>query len=213
MMLMALLLLIILLLLMLLMFLLLFVSLLLLMLLSLLMCAGQRPNAKGSYPRKTQRRCTAYATDFMLLFLISDIATARQTMSKISVAENRGLTPDVLADNKQNSESYWLHEQDILCDVVRQMEQRCKDQENHKELYDYCHPLNGTSRALAYANVFMTIAPGEWMFPVHYPLFYNWKCPKAHAHPRDLEHVAGLFTLHIYNVLMCALRSLFAPND
>ena len=177
------------------------------------MTEGQRPSAKGSYLRKVQSLCMAYATDFMLLFLISDIATARQTMAKISVAENRGLTPDVRADNKQNGESYWLHEQDILCDVVRQMGLRCEDQLHHRELYDYCHPFNGTPRSLSFPNVFMTIAPGKWVSPSHYAIFQRWKRPKGYTNPKDLHHVAGLFTLRIYNVLMCALRSLFVPDD
>jgi len=175
---------------------------------------AQRPSAKGSYLRKCMSQCAAYATDFMLLFLISDVATARQTMSKISTAENRGLTPDVLADNKQNSESYWLHEQDILCDVVRQMALRCQDRENHRELWEFCHdPLAREPRSLAYPNVFITVAPGEWIFPIHNPLFHRWKHPMGFDNPRDLSHVVGPLTLHIYNVLMTVMRSLFQENE
>ncbi len=39
-------------------------------------------------------------------------------MAVITLAENRGLSPEVLADNRQRSESFWRHEQDYLCDVV-----------------------------------------------------------------------------------------------
>ena len=78
-------------------------------------------------------------TDFMLLFLIYDIATARQTLGKIATAENKGLSPGILADNKQNSESFWRHEQDILSDVVRQMEKKCTGKDNYPVLWDYCN--------------------------------------------------------------------------
>ena len=54
---------------------------------------------------------------------------------------------------------------------------------------------------MAYPNVFITIAPAEWRFPLHYGLFQHWKHGEAYQHPQDLSKVQGLLTLHIHNVL------------
>jgi len=174
---------------------------------------SQRPNAKTSYLRKCLSMCTAYMTDFMLLFLIYDIATARQTLGKIATAENKGLSPDILADNKQNSESFWRHEQDILSDVVRQMEKKCTDKDNYPVLWDYCNsPLLHTPRSLAFPNVFITIAPAEWTFLLNNPLFHRYKYAGDWTNPADLGDVQGPMALHIYNVLMTIMKGLLAKN-
>ena len=91
-------------------------------------------------------------------------------MGKIALAEERKLTPDVMSDNKSSSESFWRHEQDILCDVVRGMAEKCEDRVNHSELYEYSHDPFHVGRSLAFPNVFITIAPGEWSLLLHNPL-------------------------------------------
>ena len=78
---------------------------------------------------------------------------------------------------------------------VRQMERRCEDADKYPELWAYCHA--GQPRALAYPNVFITIAPAEWVFPIHFPLFHAWKKPAdCPTHPRNLSDLQGPLTLH-----------------
>ena len=88
-------------------------------------------------------------------------------MVKLTVAEQKGLSPECVADNSQHSASYWQHEQEYLCNIVRQMAYRCQDRAKYPELYQYCNALNGDFRKLAYPNVCITVAPAEWMFPPH----------------------------------------------
>ena len=88
---------------------------------------SQLPNMKASYLRKCLSRCASYNTDPKLLFLIYDIATCRGSMATITWAEQRGLSPECLADNRQRSEGFWRHEQGYTCDMVRQMAARCDD--------------------------------------------------------------------------------------
>ena len=92
------------------------------------------------------------------------------------------------------------------------MERRCEDADNYPELWAYCHA--GQPRALAYPNVFITIAPAEWEFPLHIPLFHAWKKPVDFpTNPRDLSDVQGPLTLHIYNVLMAVVTQLLGSDE
>ena len=68
-------------------------------------------------------------------------------------------------------------------------------------------------KPLHYPNVFITIAPAEWLFPLFAPIFHGYKHPVEHKHPRDLSEVQGLLTLHIYNVLSSVMALLLGPND
>ena len=95
---------------------------------------------------------------------------------------------------------------------VRQMERRCEDADKYPELWAYCHA--GQPRALAYPNVFITIAPAEWVFPIHFPLFHAWKKPAdCPTHPRNLSDLQGPLTLHIYNVLMAVVTQLLSADE
>ena len=173
---------------------------------------AQRPQPKASYLRKCLSPCAAYHQDLMLIFLLYDIGTARQIMGTIALAEQRKLTPDVLMDNKSSSESYWRHEQDILCDVVRGMAERCEDQAKEPELYAYNHDSLHPGRSLAFPNLFITIAPGEWSFLLHNPLFQRFKCARDGGVKR-LTDITGPLALHIYNVLMSVMKQLFQERN
>ena len=54
----------------------------------------------------------------MLVFLLYDIAMARQISAGLSVSERKGLGADIIEGNKHYSESYWRHEQDINADMA-----------------------------------------------------------------------------------------------
>ena len=87
--------------------------------------------------------CVGYNTDPLLIFLIHDISLARSTIMTLQLAEQRGLTADTLADCSQISDSYWEHEQDYLCDIVRQMAKRCAEPGDDQHLLAYCSQAQG----------------------------------------------------------------------
>ena len=94
---------------------------------------------------------------------------ANNTTHHLYVAEERGFSAEIATDHYQDSESYWRHEQDIGCDMVRQMAHHCamgdkSDEPMPQKIYDYCH--NGIrEESLAFPNYFITVAPAEWLFP------------------------------------------------
>ena len=91
------------------------------------------------------------------------------------------------------------------------MAARCQDVVNYPELHGYCNI--GRPRSLAFPNVFITIAPAEWVFPLHRELFQRYKRPDGHVHPRDLIDVQALLTLHVSNVLQAVVPQLLATSS
>ena len=61
-----------------------------------------------------------------IAFFLYDCILARGILSKFTVADSKGVTPDVTADNSVISDSYWRHEQDITADLIRQMDRLCR---------------------------------------------------------------------------------------
>ena len=83
-------------------------------------------------------------------------------MKTITLAVQRGLSPQCFADNRQTFESFWRHEQDSTSDMVRQMSARRKDPDYAGgALYNFFNPPNGVYKPLHYLNVFITIALAE----------------------------------------------------
>ena len=87
---------------------------------------SQHYSGKQSYIRKLLSRCKAYEQEVGLIFYLHDVFFARMLLSKMTVADNHGVTPDITADSSIQSESYWRHEQDIIADIVRQMYLLCR---------------------------------------------------------------------------------------
>ena len=173
--------------------------------------SDQLPNMKQSFLRKCQSSCTAYSSSPELVFLIHDIAMARSTVKTIKAADRQNLSPEILAQNRQVSSGYWRLEQCYGADIVRQMRVAREDPVRYPRLHSYCHL--GEPRYLDFPNVFITIAPGEWDFPLHEALFGNYKRPQGFANCKDLEHCTGLLTLHLYNVLTAVFDVLLRPNE
>ena len=88
---------------------------------------SQHYSGKQSFIRKLLSRCKAYEQVPALLFYLHDVFFARMLLSKMTVAEQHGVTPDITADSSIQSESYWRHEQDITADIVRQMFRLCRE--------------------------------------------------------------------------------------
>ena len=125
----------------------------------------------------------------MLGFLIYDVAKAKQVVSICNVAERKHISAEVVSDHYVGSESYWRHEQDVLCDVARIMKGR------HRAAYADDYPgiaaMDLMHRKLYYPNVFITIAPAEERVRRHDAMF------GAYATARDLGDITGPLCLHI----------------
>ena len=78
------------------------------------------------------------------------------------------LIGDVMARDSQASAGYWEIVQDALADVVRIMLSRCFDEERYPELAAHCRDLRGEMWVCAFPNLFVTVAPAEWKFPMPY---------------------------------------------
>ena len=121
-------------------------------------------------------------------------------MTKLSMAEQKNITPDVMSSGMTNSESYWRHEQDVLADVVRAMDTYCRSGQD-ADLAEYCTGNMQTERHLAFPNLFMTIAPGEWKTAMH-------MSTRAFADSQQLSAAQSLLTLHLYHYLTAVTKQL-----
>jgi len=97
-----------------------------------------------------------------------------------------------------HSESYWRHEQDVTADIVRQMDEKCKSGED-PDLKEYCEGGMRGEKWLAFPNVFITIAPGEWNMAMHM---------STKAFKKELSEVQSILTLHLYQYLTDVVKQL-----
>ena len=176
---------------------------------------GAENSIVTSHMRKLLSSCTGYMLQPRLTFLIHDIAMARRLTAAIHVSEQKGFSAEVATDHYTDSEAYWRHEQNISCDMVRQMARWCEvappadskktiDPMWHR-IYDFCNdPLRPTS--VAFPNFFITIAPAEWLFPL--PCWLQ----ELVANGR-LSDVSGMVALHLYHVLVVAMKAILQPGE
>ena len=87
----------------------------------------QKPSVRISCLRKCLSRCRRYASDYMLCFLMYDIAMARALITTVQFAKKSNLTPDRVCDSYCFSETDWRHEVDIVQDLIRVMDRRSRD--------------------------------------------------------------------------------------
>ena len=106
---------------------------------------SQHYSGKQSFIRKLLSRCKAYEQVPNLIFYLHDVFFARMLLSKMTVAEQHGVTPDITADSSIQSESYWRHEQNITADIVRQMFRLCRESAPGDEIHRYQHSLLSVS--------------------------------------------------------------------
>ena len=59
----------------------------------------QRTSIRTSFLRKCQARCLKYARDYMLCFLMYDMAMARHLITTVQFAKKNNLTPDRVCDS------------------------------------------------------------------------------------------------------------------
>ena len=131
---------------------------------------------------------------------------ARRLTTALSVADKRGFSAEIVTDHYTDSESYWRHEQDISCDMVRQMSTLCdvKPLEGEDQtIYEFCNHETAPGR-LAYPNHFITVAPAEWLFPL--PAWLE------DFRAKNLSDVSGVVALHIYHVLLTTLKTILCEG-
>ena len=110
-------------------------------------------------------------------------------MATLTIAEQRQLTGDVIGDNVSTSESYWRHEQDILCDVVRQRS---------------VAPDGGIDRC--YPNVFITVTAAEWRLLLHSPFFADYKRAQPRPYLLLVASSSSIFFRYIFWIFYAILE-------
>ena len=130
----------------------------------------QKSSIRTSFLRKCQSRCLKYARDYMLCFLMYDMAMARALITTVQFAKKKNLTPDRVCDSYTYSETYWKHEIDIIQDLIRQFERRSRDPSETK-----LYALAQAGKPLHCPNVFITVTVNEWEFPFHSSIYARFK--------------------------------------
>jgi hypothetical protein len=145
----------------------------------------------------------AYGEQRDLTFFLYERHLAEKCFAAQCRAQDMGITADILTRDSQGSSSYWDIVQDSLADLVRVQLERCFDKENHEELYEHCRGLKGQLWLCAFPNLFITIAPAEWKFPLPYFLEAYKQCLFAGAY---------FMALHMYYLVMCVWKFLCNRN-
>ena len=114
-------------------------------------------------PMLLQGMCHKFAELLNLIFYLHDVFFARMLLSKMTVAEQHGVTPDITADSSIQYESYWRHEQGITAAIVRPMYLLCRQSEPGDEIYCYQTSLKFSREdtSLEFPNL------AEWNFRMH----------------------------------------------
>jgi hypothetical protein len=171
-----------------------------------------QPSIKESFLRKCNSRFRGYYEEYKLIFLLFDVTLARTTIAALHAAELHKISPDVATDNMTCSESYWRHEQDLLCDVVRQNILLMHDQVKNERgpIYEHFAAKSITGdrgkETFKFPNLFITIAPAEWKFLLHNDVL------GAYLGGDRLPEVQGPLTQHIHNVLVKVFSKLLAKG-
>ena len=121
-----------------------------------------------SFTAKALSSVRAYAENSTLAFLLYEKMLAKRYYQAHVKAEREQLPAHVFTRSKQDTTAYWDHEQDALADLVRIMLCRCFDESGYPDLFQHCRGLRGEVHHCAFPNLFITIAPAEWKFPLPY---------------------------------------------
>ena len=136
-----------------------------------------KPSTKASFARKLLSRCQSYQADFPLFALLHDICLARQISGLVKIAAERGIAPDEAASGMQNFSGFWDLERAKLEDMCRQK---------------------------GMPNLFFTVAPAEWAFPLHDGMFGSNK----HAALGKSQAVVAMHMRHVLQEMIsqCVLN-------
>ena len=167
-------------------------------------------SGKTSFIRKLLSRCRAYEQEPHLIFFLYDRFLCKSLFAKSTVADNRGVTADVTGASTVISDSYWRSEQDYTADVVRQMARRCREANEGDPIWQYQQSSSmfddpDMDKSLAFPNLFITIAPAEWLFPQH--------CSAMGYYPTRGHDVAGFASLHMYSSIRDTILALLQETN
>lgn len=98
----------------------------------------------------------------------------------MAIADDKKAAPDEIASDMQIFSAHWLHEARKLEDVCRQRR--------------------------SFPNVFFTVAPAEWTFPLHDQVL-GWA-----RGAKRLSETQATLTYHIYNVIVAILEQLLGDT-
>ena len=143
--------------------------------------ASSTPSLKTSAQRKLLSRCTDFASDYGLQCFLYDVSLARAISTVVNLADQKKMAPETFASDMAAFEMYWHREGQKLEDVCRQ--------------------------AKRLPELFFTLAPAEWKFPLH-----EGALPPCQG--EELTQHQMVLTLHMYNSLQALLRRLvFEEGD
>ncbi|CAE7237635.1 UBP23 [Symbiodinium sp. CCMP2456] len=139
-----------------------------------------KPSLRASWERKSTSRCVSYVNDFKLQCLLYDVAMAKTISTVASLAASKKMAPESLASEMDMFDTYW-HNQ------IHKMEDICRLEFERHQCMDKAMP-----------NVFVTIAPAEWTFPLQEGLFFADSLSKQQTMlSRHICHVLDV-VLHEY---------------
>ena len=120
-----------------------------------------------------------FVKDYPLQCFLHDATVAKTITSVVAVAEKQRISPDEAAADMPQFEQYWHHQAQKLEDVCRQ--------------------------AQTFPNLFFTIAPAEWRFPLHGGMFDK-------ADQDDLSQCQAWLTMHMRNCIGAILDEVLWKN-
>ena len=135
---------------------------------------NSKPSIRTSFLRKVLSRCIDYSRDYALQALMYDICMARTISSVVAIAIQKKVAAEQIASDMDMFDGYWAQQLRKLEDICRQEFERT------------------ASREKSLPNVFFTIAPGEWRFPLHDGIFAE----------DSLSNQQSLVTLHLYHAIL-----------
>ena len=161
---------------------------------------GQTPNPATGFLKKAQSLCLSYMDNNLLVALMYDVQLANGILGAVTVGAQRGIQAESIMANRGVSAGYWKTEQDILADVVRQKFAHLREVKTAGSDGREVSPLD------AMPNVFITVAPGEWLFPSHWGVLGRYLGDRI---PRS----AGLLVLHLYHVILTVLHEYLVESE
>ena len=126
------------------------------------------PSLAHSFCRKATSALRFYAESYDLVFFMYERFVAQKFFYAHKRANDFDLTADIMVRHSSMTTGYWEIVQDALADVVRSMAYGFASDIHRGHIPDSA--LDGTGLA-GFPNLFITIAPAEWKFPLPFFLF------------------------------------------
>ena len=120
-----------------------------------------------SWTTKVCSSVRVYGESSHLAFFLDEKMLAMKWFAAHTRAQRFGITADIMTRDYQGSSGFYDNHQDALADLVRIQLGRSFDKEGHPDLYHHVRGMRGGAAwQVAFPNLFITIAPAEWRFPL-----------------------------------------------